>query len=78
MRDEGIGSPYRHTGNLATGGRCWSDQEEVEGWGMNTHQQTIKTLRKMNRELRAELKRVIIELKYTQALYKQERRENKR
>ncbi len=42
---------------------------------MNTHQQTIKTLRKVNRELRAELKRVIIELKYTQALYKQELRE---
>ena len=29
-----------------------------------------KTLKTANRELRAELKRVIVELKYTQALFK--------
>ena len=36
------------------------------------HKLLNKTLKKVNRELRAELKRVVIELKYTQALYKQE------
>lgn len=34
------------------------------------HKLLNKTLKKTNRELRAELKRVVVELKYTQALFK--------
>ena len=36
-----------------------------------------KTLKKTNRDLRAELKRVIVELKYTQALFKLLEKEKK-
>lgn len=38
--------------------------------GKMNHKLLNKTLMEANRELRAELKRVIVELKYTQALYK--------
>jgi hypothetical protein len=41
------------------------------------HKLLNKTLREVNRKLRAELKQVVIELKYTQALYKLERKEKK-
>jgi len=34
------------------------------------HKLLNKTLKKTNRDLRIELKRVIVELKYTQALFK--------
>ncbi len=41
------------------------------------HKLLNKTLKKTNRKLRAELKRVVIELRYTQALFKLLEKEKK-